>query len=106
MARSTPSRGRKAANRSAPASRRAQDKAGSGTTSLLLRDIPPDVLAVLRARAERSGASVQQELRASLRRDTRLNFEEALALSRAWRERLQGLRLPPTIDLLREGRDR
>lgn len=94
--------GRKRTKR-APAKRRTTR---SQTTSLLLRDIAPDVLAVLRARAERSGRSLQQELHVALRRDVRRNFDEAAAISRAWQDRLRDRALPDSTDLLREDRGR
>lgn len=77
-----------------------------GPTSLLLRDIDPEVARVLRARAKRSGRSLQQELHAALRRDAKRNFDEAAAISAAWRERLRGRQLPDTASLLREDRSR
>jgi plasmid stability protein len=73
---------------------------------LLLRDLEPEVIGVLRARAERSGRSLQQELHAALRRDAKRNFDEAAAISAAWRERLRGRDLPDTTGLLREDRSR
>ncbi|MBX3402153.1 MAG: hypothetical protein KF699_01955 [Phycisphaeraceae bacterium] len=79
---------------------------GVWVTSMLLRDIDPEVARVLRTRAERSGRSLQQELHAALRRDARRNFDEAAALSAAWRERLRGREIPDVTDLIREDRSR
>lgn len=76
------------------------------SANLLLRDLDPDVAQVLRARAKRSGRSLQQELHAALRRDANRNFDEAAALSAAWHDRLRGRALPDTTALLREDRSR
>lgn len=76
------------------------------STSLLLRDLDPEVARVLRSRAKRSGRSLQQELHAALRRDAKRNFDEAAAISDAWHQRLKGRDLPDTTELLREDRDR
>ena len=75
-------------------------------TSLLLRDLDPEVARVLRSRAKRSGRSLQQELHAALRRDAKRNFDEAAAISDAWHQRLKGRKLPDTTELLREDRAR
>lgn len=75
-------------------------------TNLLLRDIAPDVLDVLKDRARRSGRSLQQELHIALRRDAHRNFDEARAITDAWHERLKGRRLPDSTELLREERQR
>jgi plasmid stability protein len=74
--------------------------------SLLLRDMDPEVVKVLKARATRAGRSLQQELHLALRRDVRRNFDEAVAISTAWRERLKGRDLPDSAELLREDRGR
>lgn len=80
--------------------------AKSEAKSLLLREIPSDVLAVLKARAERSGHSLQQELHAALRRDAKRNFDEARAISADWHQRLAGRDLPDSAELIREDRER
>ncbi|TVS08199.1 MAG: hypothetical protein EA423_01975 [Phycisphaerales bacterium] len=77
-----------------------------GAKSLLLRDIPADVLSVLKTRAERSGRSLQQELHAALRRDAKRNFDEARAISADWHERLADRGLPDSTELIREDRER
>lgn len=74
--------------------------------NLLLRDMDPEVLKVLKARAKRAGRSLQQELHLALRRDVRRNFDEAVAISSSWRERLKGRDLPDSTQLLREDRSR
>lgn len=74
--------------------------------SLLLRDLDPEVVGALKARAERAGRSLQQELHLALRRDVRRNFDEAVAISSSWRERLKGRDLPDSAELLREDRAR
>lgn len=74
--------------------------------SLLLRDLDPEVVGALKARADRAGRSLQQELHLALRRDVRRNFDEAVAISSSWRERLKGRDLPDSTELLREDRAR
>lgn len=89
-------------------------KSGNGAASrkktesanLLLRDVAPDVLEVLKDRARRSGRSLQQELHIALRRDVHRNFDEARAITDAWHERLKGRRLADSTELLREERQR
>lgn len=76
------------------------------SANFLLRDLDPDVVGVLKARAERAGRSLQQELHLALRRDVRRNFDEAVAISSSWRERLKGRDLPDSTELLREDRAR
>ncbi len=76
------------------------------SANLLLRDVAPDVLEVLKDRARRSGRSLQQELHMALRRDAHRNFDEARAITDAWHERLKGRRLPDSTELLREERQR
>lgn len=76
------------------------------SASLLLRGLDPEVVGVLKARAERSGRSLQQELHAALRRDARRNFDEAAAISASWHDRLRGRDLPDSTELLRDDRDR
>ena len=86
--------------------KRAAGLAGRGTRNLLLRDLDPDVLRVLEARAARSGRSLQQELHVALRRDARRNFAEARATVEAWHSRLAGRRLADSAELIREDRER
>ncbi len=76
------------------------------SANFLLRDLDPDVVGILKARAERAGRSLQQELHLALRRDVRRNFDEAVAISSSWRERLKGRDLPDSTELLREDRAR
>lgn len=97
---------RKKTKRAAPARKKPAFRGKGGPTSLLLRDIDPEVARVLRARAKRSGRSLQQELHAALRRDAKRNFDEAAAISAAWRQRLRGRELPDTTALVREDRSR
>jgi hypothetical protein len=96
----------KAASKSARAKSgtTARKRKASGSRSLLLRDVEPEVLKVLEARAKRSGRSLQQELHIALRRDARRNFDESRAMVQAWHDRLAGRRLPDSTSLIREGR--
>jgi hypothetical protein len=90
-----------------PASGRKEPARGKVKTgSLLLRDIDPDVLEVIRNRARRSGRSLQQELHLSLRRDARRNFDEARAAVDSWHAKLAGRDMPDSLALIREDRER
>lgn len=89
-----------------PAKKSAAATRTRAPASLLLRGLDPEVVDVLRARAERSGRSLQQELHSALRRDAKRNFDEAAAISAAWHDRLRGRDLPESAELLRDDRDR
>lgn len=86
--------------------RRVKVKGSQTAGDLLLRDLDPEVVRVLKVRAERAGRSLQQELHSALRRDTKRNFDEAVAISSSWRERLKDRDLPDSTELLREDRGR
>lgn len=109
-ARSSARSASRKSSKSKPATKPAKKSAASARTrepaSLLLRGLDPDVVGVLRARAVRSGRSLQQELHAALRRDAKRNFDEAAAISAAWHDRLRGRELPDSTELLRDDRDR
>ena len=113
----TPKKTARSAGRSAsrkaskpkPGSKSAKKSATSRTrepASLLLRGLDPEVVGVLKARAERTGRSLQQELHAALRRDAKRNFDEAAAISASWHDRLRGRDLPDSTELLRDDRAR
>lgn len=73
-------------------------------TDFLIRDIDPDLLGKLRARAEHNGRSLQAEIKQTLKNSVRLNKEESLALLDAFRASLP----PSTSDsteIIREFRD-
>lgn len=73
-------------------------------TDFLIRDIDPDLLGKLRARAEQQGRSLQAEIKQTLKNSVRLNKEESLALL----DRLRSELPPSTSDstvLIREFRD-
>lgn len=106
--KAAPSTGRsasRAASRPKPSKKSAASRSRE-PASLLLRGLDPEVVGVLRARAERSGRSLQQELHAALRRDAKRNFDEAAAISASWHDRLRGRDLPDSTELLREDRGR
>lgn len=110
----TPRKSRRSADKTAPrkAAKPGPAKKSASSTrtrepaSLLLRSLDPEVVDVLRARAVRSGRSLQQELHAALRRDAKRNFDEAAAISAAWHARLRSRNLPDSTKLLSEDRDR
>lgn len=75
-------------------------------SNLLLRGVDARVLEVLRAKAAKSGRSLQTELHAALRRGLNLDHEGALAISNKWHEHFKGRPLPDTTEMLREDRAR
>lgn len=87
-------------------STRRKRQAESTGGNLLLRDLDPEILDVLRERARRNGRSLQQELHAALRRDTGRNFDEARGLTQFWHERLKDRDLPDSTEMIREDRQR
>lgn len=98
--------GRKSSKSRAKKSGKAAPSRPASATNLLLRDIDPDVLAVLRRRAAESGRSIQQELHIALARGTQRNFDEARALAAAWQQRLAGRELPDSTEMIRQDRKR
>jgi plasmid stability protein len=73
-------------------------------TDFLIRDIDPDVLGKLRARAEQHGRSLQAEIKQTLKQSVRLNKAESLALLEQMRDRLPHFDDDST-PLIREDRD-
>ncbi|MCC6908598.1 MAG: hypothetical protein IT430_11690 [Phycisphaerales bacterium] len=98
--------GRKSGKPRAKKSGKESSSRAAASTNLLLRDIDPQVLAVLRRRAAESGRSIQQELHLALARGTQRNYDEARALAAAWQQRLAGRDLPDSTAMIREDRQR
>ena len=55
-------------------------------TDFLIRDIEPDLLEKLKARAERNSRSLQAEIKHTLKQSVKLSKEESLALIRHLQE--------------------
>ena len=73
---------------------------------LLVRDLDPEVVNRLKARAERHGRSLGSEARVILTDAAGVSAEEARRIARQWQQRLAGRAIPDTTDLVREDRDR
>ena len=79
-------------------------------SNVLVRDVPPDALERLKARAKRRGRSLQAELQrilieASVKSDIEsMTFEEAVRLGDDLREQLKGKIKGSSADMIREDR--
>ena len=76
--------------------------------NILIRNIPEEILKILKERAARQHRSLQQELRALLEESAGLTAQEALAASRQIRRKFirSGRAFTDSADLLREDRSR
>ena len=75
---------------------------------ILVRDIDPEKLERLKARAKRNGRSLQSEAKLSIEKaaEERTN-EEVLALLETWKKQFAGRKFSvSSVDLIREDRDR
>ena len=73
---------------------------------VIVRNIDDNTIARLKARAARSGRSLEQELRLIITSAARLNREEFRQHAAEMRERLRGRRHTDSVILIREDRDR
>ena len=75
--------------------------------SVLIRDVPDETLARLRARARRQRRSLQHELLRVLERSAREDARDALETALILRERISayGVEQSDSAELLREDRD-
>ena len=77
----------------------------AGPTQVVVRNLDPDVVAVLKRRASRAGRSLERELRTILTREARADRRELIAES----DRIRAMTPAPLSDsteLLRQDRDR
>lgn len=73
---------------------------------VLVRDLDPELLDRLKARARLHGRSLQGELKAVLEAAAVFSMAEAREASARWRQRLAGRSMSDSSDLIREDRDR
>ncbi len=72
---------------------------------ILVRNLDPETVKRLKARAKRNGRSLQSEVRLVLESAAGASINEILESARAWREKL-GKRFDDSADLIREDRQR
>jgi plasmid stability protein len=75
---------------------------------ILVRDIDPEKLELLKARAKKNGRSLQSEAKLLIEKaaEERTN-EEVLALLETWKKQFSGRKFSiSSVDLIREDRDR
>lgn len=73
---------------------------------ILVRDIDPEKLERLKARAKRNGRSLQSEAKRVLEEAAGQTNDEIFAMMRDWRKRFAGRQFPSSVDLIREDRER
>lgn len=73
---------------------------------VLVRGLDIEVVERLKSRAKRHGRSLQGEAKAILEAAATYSTEEALQVTRQWRQRLTGQIHGDSSDLIREDRDR
>ena len=73
---------------------------------LLVRDVDHDTLARLKARARRSGRSLQGEVKIILIHATNFSLGEARRVSAQWQRRLSGHKFGDSTTVIREDRKR
>lgn len=74
--------------------------------SILIRGLDAKTVERLKVRAKRNGRSLQGEAKLALEQAAGVGFSEARELTRRWRTRLAGRKLPSSAKLLREDRSR
>ncbi len=72
---------------------------------ILVRNLAPETVKRLKARARRHGRSLQSEAKIVLEDAAGASVEEVLAAARDWRTKL-GRRFDDSVDLIRQDRDR
>lgn len=73
---------------------------------ILVRDIDPEKLERLKARAKQNGRSLQSEVKLLLEKAVGNSNEEILAILNTWKQRFAGREFSSSVDLIREDRDR
>lgn len=73
---------------------------------VLVRDLEPETIERLKARARQHGRSLQGEVKAILEAAAPLSMSEARELAEHWQRRLAGQIEGDSSDLLREDRER
>jgi len=74
---------------------------------ILVRDIDPEKLERLKARAKRNGRSLQSEAKLLLEEaSTERSMDEVLEMARKWRKQFSGRKFSSSVDMIREDRER
>lgn len=73
---------------------------------LLIRNLEPETIERLKARAKRHNRSLQGEAKSILEESAKVSMTEARALADKWHKRLAGRKFSDSADLIREDRDR
>jgi plasmid stability protein len=75
-------------------------------SDILVRGLDAETIRRLKARARRHGRSLQGEAKLLLERAAGAGPEEIATMFDGWDKRLDGRKLAPGVDLIREDRDR
>ncbi len=73
---------------------------------LLVRDLDPETIERLKARAKHHGRSLQGEVKAILEAAASVSIDEARRISEQWYGRLAGREFADSAELIREDRER
>lgn len=73
---------------------------------LLIRNLEPETVERLKARAKRHNRSLQGEAKSILEESAKVSMAEARTLSDKWHKKLAGRKFSDSADLIREDRDR
>ena len=73
---------------------------------ILVRDLDPEVVTRLKARARVHGRSLQKEIKLILEESAPVNIKQAAMLSEVWQVKLAGRSFSDSAAQLREDRDR
>ncbi len=75
-------------------------------SQLLVRDLDPETIDRLKARARSHGRSLQGEVKAILEAAAKLSMDEARRTSDEWQDRLAGREYGDSAESIREDRER
>jgi plasmid stability protein len=73
---------------------------------ILIRDVDAQTLKRLKARARRSGRSLQREVRLAIEQAAGAGPDEVAAMLDGWKRRFAGRRFSKSADLIRKDRHR
>ena len=73
---------------------------------LLIRNLEPETIERLKARAKRHNRSLQGEAKSILEESAKVSMVEARELADKWHKRLAGRKFSDSADLIREDRER
>jgi plasmid stability protein len=73
---------------------------------ILVRDLDPEIVARLKARARLHGRSLQKEIKLILEESTPVDIRQAAKLMKLWQERLAGRSFADSAEPLRQDRER